>query len=104
MISSLQRHWACQECGTSYDVECIEQRLVDICNRMIVRYQLQDLRCMKTNRASTKILSKQSDCSAELKLDIPRSETIFQLQILHNLAKHHDLEYLEEVAQGLLSL
>lgn len=96
-----QRHWACPDCGTLYRSDDIERRLIEICNRKIVRYQLQDLRCIKTNRVATRVMAKQSDCSANLKLDIPRSQALAQVQLLHDIATDHDLEWLQETTGSL---
>jgi DNA polymerase epsilon subunit 1 len=99
-----QRHWACPDCGTLYPSDDIERRLIEICNRKIVRYQLQDLRCIKTNRAATRAMARQSDCSANFKLDIPRSQALSKVQILHNIATDHDLEWLQETTGSILSM
>lgn len=100
--ASNHRHWACPDCGTLYASDDIERRLIEICSRKVVRYQLQDLRCVKTNRVSTRAMAKQSDCSAKLKLDIPRSQALAQIQLLHNIAVDHDLEWLEETTGSLI--
>lgn len=95
-------HWACLDCGTLYPSDDIERRLIEICNRKVVRYQLQDLRCSKTNRVSTRAMAKQSDCSANLKLDISRQQALSQLQIIHDIAVDHELEWLQETLSGSL--
>lgn len=98
-----KRHWACEDCGTPYDPEDIEQRLVDIVRKRVIRYQLQDVRCSKTNRISTRALAKHSCTSAPLKLDNPKEDATQELQLLHHLAQHHELEFLEEITEGLLT-
>ena len=94
--------WTCDGCSTPYDVDSIERRLVGAIQRKCIRYQLQDLRCTKTERVSTRILSRQSETSQKLKLDISRKEVASQLRILHNLAQHYELEWLLETAANLL--
>jgi DNA polymerase epsilon subunit 1 len=96
------KQWACQDCGTLYPSDDIERRLIDICNRKMIRYQLQDLRCVKTNRVATRALSKQSDCSANLKLDISRDQALSQMRILYDIAIGHDLEFLQETVGSFL--
>jgi DNA polymerase epsilon subunit 1 len=99
-----QRHWACPDCGKLYPSDDIERRLIEICIRKIVRYQLQDLRCIKTNRVATRAMARQSDCSANFKLDIPRAQALSQVQILRNIATDHDLEWLQETTGSILSM
>lgn len=94
--------WTCDGCRTPYDVDSIEQRLVEAIERKCIRYQLQDLRCTKTGRVSTRILSRQSDTSQKLKLDISREEVSSQLRVLFNLSQHYELEWLQETTANLL--
>lgn len=98
----VQSRWECEDCRQPYDVEDIERRLIDVVNRKATRYQLQDTRCIKTGSVALRAMSKQSDCSQELKLDIPRQEVTSQLRILNNLAEFHNLEYLQETLSNFL--
>jgi hypothetical protein len=47
-------------------------------------------------------MSMQSECSAELKLDISRSDGLFSVRVLQDLAEYHDLEWLKETTDGML--
>lgn len=100
---SPQKQWLCAGCGSPYDVDNIERRLVDIVQKKCIRYQLQDLRCTKTQRVAIRALARTSDCSAALKLDIPRNEFFGQLTILRNLANYYELEWLLETTDGVLN-
>ena len=100
---SLQRQWLCAGCGSPYDVDNVERRLVDIVQKKCIRYQLQDLRCTKTQQVAIRSLSRTSECSAALKLDIPRDEFLGQLTILRNLANFYELEWLLETTNGVLN-
>lgn len=94
--------WTCDDCDTPFDSECIERRLIDIIEQKCIRYQLQDLRCAKTSRVATRSLARQSETSQKLHLDISREETKNQIQILSNLAKFYNLEWLGETTDDLL--
>jgi DNA polymerase epsilon subunit 1 len=100
--SAKQIHWFCEDCGTEYDVDGIERRLIQQVHSKVMRYQLQDIRCSKTNRVATHALARVSECSAEFKLDIPKKEAQSELQTLHHLAEYHELEELKETTQGIL--
>lgn len=80
----------------------IERRLVDIVQRKCVRYQLQDLRCTKTQQVAVRAMARSSDCSAPLQLDIPRREFYGQITILRNLADYYGLGWLLESTDGVL--
>jgi DNA polymerase epsilon subunit 1 len=71
-----QIHWFCEDCGTQYDVPDIERRLIQHAHRKMMRYQLQDIRCSKTNRVATHALARVSKCAAEFRLDISQPEAI----------------------------
>jgi len=94
--------WTCDDCGTAYNAQSIERRLVDVIQRKCLRYQMQDLRCTRSGRVSTRILSMQSETSQNLKLDISWDEVSSQLQVLQNLAIHYELEWLLETTRGLM--
>lgn len=94
--------WTCSDCDYPYDAQVIEHRLVDVVQRKCLQYQMQDLRCSNSGQVSTRALSKQSETSQKLELDIARKEILSRLHILHNLAQHYDLEWLLETTNGLL--
>ena len=45
----------------------------------------------------------QSDCSADLRLDISSIDGLSDTRVLHDIAEYHDLEWLKETTGGLLS-
>ncbi|OEU13384.1 DNA/RNA polymerase, partial [Fragilariopsis cylindrus CCMP1102] len=97
-----QIHWFCGDCGTEYDVAMIERRLVEQAHKKMLRYQLQDLRCTKTNRVATRSLARVSQCSAEWKLDISPEQGRSEIETLCRLAEYHQLDELEWTTQGML--
>ena len=96
------RHWHCANCGAQYGSEQVESRLVEIVERKCLRYQLQDLRCAKTQRVAVRAMARTSDCSAPLKLDIGRDAFLREMTIMSNLASYYDLEYLKEITSSFL--
>jgi DNA polymerase epsilon subunit 1 len=94
--------WFCQDCGAEYNLANIERRLIEFAHKQVLRYQLQDLRCTKTNRVATHSLARVSECSAELKLDISPEEGRSEIETLHRLAIFHQMEALEMATQGIL--
>lgn len=99
---STLKQWLCGGCSSPYDADQMERRLVDIVQRKCMRYQLQDLRCTKTQQVAVRAMAQTSECSASLKLDIPRSEFHGQITILRNLADYYGLEWLSETTSGVL--
>ena len=97
-----RKTWLC-DCASPYDVTAIEKRLIGLVHRKVARYQLQDLRCVKTNRVATRALTPFSECSAALKLDITEEEMQSELELLRGLSELHELESLKTTTAGLLS-
>lgn len=97
-----QKQWLCGGCGSPYEIDQIERRLVDIVQKKCMRYQLQDLRCTKSQQVAVRAMARTSDSSAALKLDIPRSNFNGQITILRNLASYYGLEWLLETTDGVI--
>ncbi len=100
---SNQIHWFCEDCGTEYDTIDIERRLIQHVHRRMMRYQMQDIRCSKTNRVSTSCLSRVSACGADFKLDIAPKTIVSEVRTICDLARRHELDELLEVTAGILS-
>ena len=94
--------WSCEDCGAYYDVGSIERRLIGLAHRKSLRYQLQDTRCCKTRRVSTRVLTATTESSSGLVLDATESELRGELGLLHSLAKFHELPHLEDLTESLL--
>jgi DNA polymerase epsilon subunit 1 len=93
--------WLCSECQEPYEPEYIEHRLIHRLEKKCIRYQLQDLRCSKTNTLSTRLLTRLSFYSENLKTDLRREELFHELRILRNLAEYYRLEWLMETCNRL---
>jgi DNA polymerase epsilon subunit 1 len=97
-----QQGWTCEDCGVPYNVHVMEQRLIALLYRKLVRYQLQDVRCKKTNRVAVRCLAPLSDCSAGIKLDTSPNDAIADIQLLHGLGKLHELDDLKNLTEDVL--
>jgi DNA polymerase epsilon subunit 1 len=96
------QQWTCEECGRPYETQKMEWRLVKIAQRMSFQYQMQDLRCSKTQSVAKTVMSRQSGCSVPFKLEIPHKDMRDQLVTLQNLAEFYGLDWLLETATNLL--
>ena len=96
-------HWFCDDCGTEYDTEDIERRLVKHVHQRMMRYQMQDIRCSMTSRVATHTLARVSTSGADFKLDISPESAESELRTLSDLAHHHELDELYEITRGMLS-
>jgi len=97
-----EKMWVCADCETPYDTDAIERRLIGLLHRKVARYQLQDVRCSKTNRVARRTLNPLVDCPGGLKLDITPTEAEREVKLLRSLAEFHDLESLKATTAGLI--
>jgi len=44
--------WSCVQCNAAYDLEDIEQYMVDVIQRKSMAFSLQDLHCIKCKAVS----------------------------------------------------
>lgn len=68
----------------------------------MMRFQLQDIRCSKTNIVATHSLARVSKCSAEFKLDVSQEKARNELETLQKLAEYHELESLHQITKAML--
>jgi len=87
----------CEDCHTPYDG--IEDRLIAIMQKKILRFQLQDIRNRKTNRVVTKRLPKLSE---DLTLDTSPDEARNEIELLKSVADHFHLPLLKQITIGIL--
>ena len=69
----------------------------------MMRYQLQDIRCSKTNVVATHSLARVSKSSAEFKLDVPQHKAKDELETLQKLAEYHELESLNQITHAMIN-
>ena len=69
-----------------------------------MRYQLQDIRCSKTNAVATHSLARVSKSSSPFKLDVSQEAMRMEVKTLQTLAERHELEELEDTTSHIMSL
>lgn len=86
-----------------YDTVDIERRLIRHIHRRVYNYQVQDVRCSKSNLVSTRTLCRVSTWGADFRLDVSQKEITSEIRTLRDLAQYHELEGLLDVADGVLA-
>lgn len=95
--------WFCEECGSEYDKGFIEWRLVEMMNKKSVQYQVQDLRCPKTNAVAKGYMGVVSETCSVWRGDFDRERYVRDLGVLRRIAEGFELEWLGETVEGLLA-
>ncbi|KAJ1920549.1 DNA polymerase epsilon catalytic subunit [Mycoemilia scoparia] len=97
--------WACPGCSQAYNRSLIEERLVSILHKMILSYQVQDLKCTKCKMIKQDNLTPHcTQCSGKFTNMIPRSLVLQKLHILHSVAQYYGMYMLLDTVNWSLKL
>uniref|UniRef100_A0A182VPQ9 DNA polymerase epsilon catalytic subunit n=1 Tax=Anopheles minimus TaxID=112268 RepID=A0A182VPQ9_9DIPT len=94
--------WLCAQCNVDYDNVEIEMRLLDVVQRKLMSYTLQDQRCIKCKQIRRENLSQYCTCTGNFENLISTAEIRRLLQTFHLLAKEYRMRVLEETVQHIL--
>ena len=95
-------HWICNHCGTSYDVQEVEHRLLQDFQRLQTSFLLQDFRCIRTSSVSARFCSSQSEFCAPLRMDVLPGMMKSQLKVLQRVAEFHQFKWLSEALENVI--
>jgi len=96
--------WRCPHCQNRYDVDRIEQLLVESVQRTIARYALMDAHCVKCRRISTLVMADTCKCAGKLVGDEKPEAFTTLMDTLRRVAIHFGLEYLLETLNHALRI
>ena len=86
----------CNQCGHHYDRIFIENKLLAEVSRLNVTYLLQDIRCPKTHKITSRLCTPISELCAPLQLDISQQSIKSQLSLLYHVASYYNFSLLME--------
>ncbi|EDQ91191.1 uncharacterized protein MONBRDRAFT_15015, partial [Monosiga brevicollis MX1] len=89
-------NWVCLRCQHQHNREEIEQQLLSVARQALMAYQLQDLRCLKCKLIKGDHLSRHCSCAGAYALTEPSERLQTKLHTLFNVAKYHQLKFLQE--------
>ena len=58
--------WRCGSCEEALNKDQIERRLLEILNKRMINYQLQDLKCKSCKMISNSIVKRYCECTGKL--------------------------------------
>jgi DNA polymerase epsilon subunit 1 len=111
------RAWKCRQCEHDLNRGLVERRLIELMNRRVVSYQLQDLKCIKCKMVKNSLVSPYCECtglySQTIGYEQPeklRNQNLLNsvsdiklfLQLMRNFANHHEMHVLKDAAQKQL--
>ena len=119
-VGSYAEPWHCPKCLHAYDLQNIEDVLVSMVHRSVMSYQIQDLSCTKCNMVKRENLRNTcKTCASNYKLHTAKGKNAVEMlsngdhysplstvdadrlskkyDILKDIARVHDMKYLQEV-------
>ncbi|KAL4706978.1 hypothetical protein ACJJTC_019516 [Scirpophaga incertulas] len=93
----------CPTCGTAYDNQELEWRLIEMMNRRAMTYTLQDLVCSRCHQVKRENLSIVCDCAGDFTLMVPTKEVHTQLTTFKTIAQYYKMPLLMELINLNLS-
>lgn len=94
--------WRCTTCQHEYDRLALEERLIGRVQRMLVRWQTQDLRCAKCKRIRVNDFMEHCGCSGTWVATISLESIIKELKVLDCVAGFYGLKMLARVVADVL--
>lgn len=96
--------WLCAQCFVCYDNEEIEIRLLDVIQRKIMSYTLQDLRCERCKQIKRENIAEFCPCGGSFVNLISTDEIKRILDTFMQVADDHKMELLKENVCWILKL
>lgn len=96
--------WLCPLCNTAYDNLEIEQMLLDVVNRRMLSYNLQDLQCRKCRTIKRENVNELCQCAGEYRTIVDRNDIVDLYRIFNDVSRKFHLHVLKETTDNLLSM
>ena len=111
--------WRCKICDNDLSLDKIEKRLIDLLNRRVVTYQMQDLKCVNCRMVNNTILGSRCQCTGKFeqtignvppeKLANPNllnqmTDIRLFIKLLRNFGSLHHMRMLQETAEKVMGM
>jgi len=111
--------WTCKYCDTPLSKDNIEKRLLDILNRRVLAYQMQDLKCGTCKMVNNQLVQKYCSCTGKFMqtagYEMPeklRNQNLLNsmtdirlvIKLMRNFAQRHEMLMLLSASQNLIDL
>nr|XP_039327534.1 DNA polymerase epsilon catalytic subunit A [Saimiri boliviensis boliviensis] len=94
--------WLCSNCQAAYDSSAIEMALVDVLQKKLMAFTLQDLVCLKCRGVKETHMPVYCSCAGDFALTIHTQVFMEQIRIFQNIAQHYGMSCLLETLEWLL--
>ncbi|XP_012159069.1 DNA polymerase epsilon catalytic subunit A [Ceratitis capitata] len=95
--------WLCAQCFVAYENEEIEMRIIDVVQRKVMSYVLQDLRCARCNEIKRENLAQFCPCAGEYVPLISGREINSLLHTFKRVGEYHKMLLLQETVEQVIT-
>eukprot|EP00105_Crassostrea_gigas_P000531 XP_011412371.2 PREDICTED: DNA polymerase epsilon catalytic subunit A [Crassostrea gigas] len=96
--------WACVQCKAPYDMDEIEDTLLDAIHRKSMAFILQDLKCVKCNGIKENNMRKYCRCAGDFTNTVPAADLYKTLMTFRGIARHYEMVLLMGTVDWILKM
>lgn len=102
----VEQEWRCAapQCGLPYDLEKMENALLQIVRQRERLYHLQDLVCLKCRQMKAVHLAEQCACGGSFRCVEDSSEFLSKMKVIMSIACRHKLQLLKDCTSWILEV
>lgn len=93
--------WKCNFCGSEYNRNELEERLIGNVEAFVASWVCQDLKCVKCGALRVNEFMEHCTCSGSWGESVKKDEVVRRLRVYRNVAKVYGLRMLGDVVGGL---
>ncbi|ODQ63222.1 DNA polymerase epsilon catalytic subunit A [Nadsonia fulvescens var. elongata DSM 6958] len=93
--------WKCSQCHREYDRIVLEERLIEMVEKLMYIYISQDLKCSRCMRIREDEMSEHCACSGEWVETVSTESSMKSLNVFFSVAKYFDMKLLENMIEAM---
>jgi DNA polymerase epsilon subunit 1 len=100
---AVDKPWRCPSCNSEYNRIALEEQLIARIQALILKWQIQDLRCRKCGilQGEVGMFGEHCTCGGVWEGTVQRSEIKKTLSVMERVAHAYELKMLDRVVQGV---
>ncbi len=100
--AAIQATWKCSTCDREYGRLAIEEKLIARVQKVLVKWQTQDLECGKCRKIRVNDFMEHCGCSGEWVASVDRGKVVGKMRVLERVAGSYGLRMLGQVVGQVL--
>ncbi|EEB07800.2 DNA polymerase epsilon catalytic subunit A Pol2 [Schizosaccharomyces japonicus yFS275] len=93
--------WHCTICNLEYDRWAFEEMLVEVLQKQLLKFQVQDFHCAKCGNIRTSPFKSLCSCSGAWKMSYPQEKFLDLLSVYRNIAEYYEFTMLKAMVSTI---